>query len=732
MQKSSVLVRDLVLIGGGHTHALVARMWGMKPVEGVRLTLINPHPTAPYSGMLPGYIAGHYSRESLEIDLVKLARFAGARLVLGHAEMIDPAAGLVRVSGGREIAWDVASIDIGIHAQMPEIEGFSEHGTGAKPLDLYAERWEDFRARALAGKVAAEVAVIGGGIAGAELALAMAYALRAAGISAKVSLIEAGPVIASANPGARKALHRAMDGLGVQVLVNATPVRIDSDAVHLADGRVVASSFTLGAAGARAHGWLARAPLPVTRDGFVKVGPDLQVEGHRNLFAAGDCAHMSHAPRPKAGVFAVRAAPVLYRNLGAAVTGAKMRRFNPQKYYLKLISLGGKNAIVEKWGRAVAGPALWRWKNRIDLKFMEKFHSLPAMATAPLAPHVARVLQAEGGATDRPLCGGCGSKVGPGTLARALTHLPKVGRADVRSAPGDDAAVLALEKGVRQVLTTDHLRAFTNDHALLARIAAVHALGDIWAMGAAPQAALLSVTLPRMSEALQARSMDEILAAMADVLNGQGVEIVGGHSAMGAEMSIGLSLTGLLDRTPLMLSGAQAGDVLILSRPIGSGTLLAAEMQGAADGRDVAELLARMAQPQGDAARLLAEAGARAMTDVTGFGLAGHLQGMCRASALDARLELDAVPTYPGALEMVEAGHRSTIWMANNRAAPVAGAAGARAVLLHDPQTAGGMLAAVPNKVAQSLVGDLEAAGHDAAIIGDMIAGEGRVFVEPG
>ncbi|HHB81431.1 MAG TPA: bifunctional NADH dehydrogenase FAD-containing subunit/selenide, water dikinase SelD, partial [Aliiroseovarius sp.] len=511
MQQNSVLVRDLVLIGGGHTHALVARMWGMKPIEGVRLTVINPHPTAPYSGMLPGYIAGHYPRAALEIDLVKLARFAGARRVLGHAEAVDPEAGLVRLADGREIAWDVAAIDVGIHAQMLEIEGFADHGCGAKPLDVYAARWEDFRARAIAGEVAGEVAVIGGGIAGIELALAMAHALRTGGVAARVSLIEAGADIAAANPGARRTLARAMEKLGVEVVVNARPTRITAEAVHLADGRVVASRFTVGAAGARAHEWLTRTPLPLTNDGYVRVGADLRVEGQAALFAAGDCAHMTHAPRPKAGVFAVRAAPVLYKNLAAAVTGAPMRRFHPQKHYLKLISLGDKSAIVEKWGRAASGPALWRWKDRIDRKFMDKFHALPAMPAPPMAPHVARALEAEGLDASRPLCGGCGSKVAPLTLSAALAELAQTRRADVLSVPGDDAAVLAGADGPRQVLTTDHLRAFTNDHALLARITAVHALGALWAMGATPQAAPLSATLPRMSEALQARSMAETL-----------------------------------------------------------------------------------------------------------------------------------------------------------------------------------------------------------------------------
>ncbi len=731
MKSEYPLIRDLVLVGGGHTHALVLRMWAMKPLAGVRLTLINPHPTAPYSGMLPGHVAGHYSRADLEIDLVRLARFAGARLVVGSAEAIDPEAREIRVTGrAAPIGYDIASIDIGIHAQMPEIEGFAAHGTAVKPLDIYAERWNEFLARAGAKEVAPEVAVIGGGIAGAELALAMAHALKGAVADAgrvRVTLIEAGGDIVAEVPATRRHLARAMKRYGVVLCANARPARIGADRVVLADGREIPARFTVAAAGARAHGWLARSPLPLTDDGFIRVGADLGVIGHGDLFAAGDCAHLTHAPRPKAGVFAVRAAPVLLHNLRAAITGAPRRPFRPQKDYLKLISLGGKEAIAEKWGLSFAHPLLWRWKDRIDRKFMERFRALAPMPAPPLPTHARAALEEEGLDPDAPLCAGCGAKVAPATLSQALAALPAPARDDVLTPAGDDAAVLALGRGRRQVLTVDHLRAFTEDPALFARITTLHALGDVWAMGAAPQAALLSLTLPRMTAPLQARSMAEILAATSEVLTPLGCALVGGHSTMGSEMSIGLTVTGICEGAPVLQSGARAGDALILTRPIGSGTLLAGEMQIRADGRDIAALLATMARPQGDAAALLATA-AHAMCDVTGFGLGGHLMAICRASGTGAALDLAAIPLYPGALGLARAGHRSTIWPANRAAAPVISmgesADPARLALLHDPQTAGGFLAAVPPADAERLVAELRAMGHEqAAVIGTITKG---------
>ena len=721
MQIQIPLTRDLVLIGGGHAHALVLRMWGMRPLPGTRLTLINPGPTAPYSGMLPGHIAGHYSREALDIDLVKLARFAGARLILGEATGIDPDTRIVTVTtrdGTRQIAYDLASIDVGIHAEMPDIEGFSEHGTGAKPLDSYAASWRDFLARAKARETAPEVAVIGGGVAGAELSLAMAHALRRdVGDAARVTVIEAGDRITGKTAGATRHLEAAMAQLGVTTELNAEVTRLTAEGVELADGRTIPARFTVGAAGAFAHPWLAASPLPLTRDGFVKVDAYLRVQGRRDLFAVGDCAHLSHAPRPKAGVFAVRSGPVLYHNLRAALVGDPAKTYRPQGDYLKLVSLGGQQAIAEKYGLSFAAPWVWRWKDRIDRKFMDKFQSLPKMPAPALPALITQGVREELGG--KPLCGGCGSKLGPAALSGVLSSLPAPTRADVLSGPGDDAGVLEVGE-TRQVLTTDHLRAFTEDPAQMARIAAVHALGDIWAMGARPQSAMVQVTLPRMSAPLQSRTLTEIMQAAGEVIRAAGAEVVGGHSSMGAELTLGFSLTGLVDK-PITKGGARAGDALVLTRPIGAGTVLAAEMQGAAAGADVARLLTTLARPQGDAAEVLRDA--HAMTDVTGFGLAGHLLEICRASDLAAELSLEAVPLYPGALALAEAGHRSTLYPANRDAAPVAGANGPRAALLHDPQTAGGLLAAVSPDQAEALVAALRLLGHEAAVIGRMVDG---------
>ncbi|MEM6898111.1 MAG: FAD-dependent oxidoreductase, partial [Pseudomonadota bacterium] len=180
------LSRDLVFIGGGHTHALVLHAWAMDPLPGARVTVINPEPVAAYSGMLPGYIAGHYARDDLNIDLVRLTRRAGARLILGKATGIDRKAQRIEIEGQPSVGYDVASLDIGITSTLSQLPGFAEHGLPAKPLARFATAWSAYRAKGFP----AEIVVLGAGVAGAEVVMAMAHALRTDGRAATLTLVD--------------------------------------------------------------------------------------------------------------------------------------------------------------------------------------------------------------------------------------------------------------------------------------------------------------------------------------------------------------------------------------------------------------------------------------------------------------------------------------------------------------------------------------------------------------
>ena len=273
--------------------------------------------------------------------------------------------------------------------------------------------------------------------------------------------------------------------------------------------------------------------------------------------------------------------------------------------------------------------------------------------------------------------------------------------------------------GARQAISTDHLRAFWNDPWLMARIAAVHALNDILAMGAAPQAALAQITLPPMAAGMQEAWLTEILDGATGIFTAEGVALAGGHTSIGSELTLGFTVTGLAPEASLSLDSAIAGDALILTAPIGSGTILAAEMEGKARGEDIAAVLNRLATPRGRIARALAPH-AHTMTDVTGFGLAGHLARIATASGLSAELALDEIPVFPGAEDLAARGIRSSIWPANRAAVEATLPDSARAALLFDPQTAGGFVAAVPPDAAERALADCREAGADARLIGHL------------
>lgn len=356
----------ILLMGAGHANLLALPIL-RRALPDARITLVDPVPSAIYSGMFPGFVAGHYQADDLFVDLAQFTARHGAELIRGGVIGIDPARHMVRLAladGLRTLTFDAAALDIGSHSAMPDIPGFAEHAVAVKPLGSFADRFIVFADQTPDDGA---VAVIGGGIAGAEIALALAHRLMG-----KVALIEAGPRIA---PGVtlrtRERLITALRRAEVRIVTGDPVTRILGDAVLLKSGQRIDSRLTIGVAGARAHDWLSR-DLPTDEAGFVTVTPTLQVSGWLSLFAAGDCASMPHAPRPKAGVFAVRQGPILARNMVAMLRGGELRNYKPQQDYLKIVSLGAQVAVAEWYGLTLRGRWLWRWKDRIDRAFMRR------------------------------------------------------------------------------------------------------------------------------------------------------------------------------------------------------------------------------------------------------------------------------------------------------------------------------------------------------------------------
>jgi selenide, water dikinase len=375
-------VKRIVLLGGGHSHIEVLRQLTRRPMPGADVTLISHGTDTPYSGMLPGVVAGHYRRDEAHIDLRRLTAAARGRFLVDDVVGLDLGTNTVRCRTITAVPFDLLSINVGStpNAASP---GALEHATAVKPIDRFLARWDELRARIMADDGPRRIAVVGGGAGGVELLLSVQHHLQALIADAGqrpdrvgYHLFTSGPAILPSHaPRARRLFARILERRGVQVHL-ATPIeRVSSGRLHAAAGISFAADEILWTTEARAAAWLRASGLATDDDGFVRVDTTLRSTSHANVFAAGDVAAVEGYRLPKSGVYAVREGPVLARNLRRAVAGAPLEAYRPQPRALSLISTGDRAAIAARGAFAVHGAWVWRWKDWIDRRFMERYQA---------------------------------------------------------------------------------------------------------------------------------------------------------------------------------------------------------------------------------------------------------------------------------------------------------------------------------------------------------------------
>ena len=753
MQKpEQPVLRDIVLVGGGHSHVGVLKRFAMNPVPGVRLTLICRDTHTPYSGMLPGYVAGHYSYDDVHIDLSRLAEFAGARFYRTEVTGLDRAAKRVICKGRPKVPYDLLSINIGSSPRVAEVAGAAEHAVPVKPITGFNNRWLALLSRVESHDGPLTIAIVGAGAGGVELTLAMQFRLRNELTrrgkdpdQIHFHLFDAASeILPTHNAKVRAVFRDKLVKRGVKLHLGAAVSKVEQGMLTTETGQTLQTDEVLWVTRAGGPAWLADTGLALDDGLFIRARDTLQTDNDDNIFVAGDIANVVNHPREKAGVFAVRQGPPLAENLRRMALGKPPKPFHPQKNWLALISTGDQFAVASRGNHGFSGAWVWRWKDWIDRRFMQKFSELPAMAESARLPDTSAAQNPEEASQAISAvamrCGGCGAKVGSTVLSRALSELRPIERDDILiglHAP-DDAAVLRVPPGMAVVHTVDFFRAFIDDPYVFGKVAANHALGDVFAMGAEAQSATAVATVPYGIESKVEDTVFQMMSGAVEVLNEAGCALVGGHTGEGKELALGFAVNGLIDPDKVMSKGGlRAGDVLLLTKPIGTGTLFAAHARLEAKGRWIDAALASMVQSNKPAADCLVRYGARACTDVTGFGLLGHLVEMTRPSGVDAELDLTAIPILPGAEETVAAGILSSLQPANvrlrrgirNQADWVNHP---RYPLIFDPQTAGGLLASVPEAVAEACVRELKALGYPhTAIIGRVSAQDENGAIEP-
>jgi selenide,water dikinase len=706
-QTAQPIVKDLVLIGGGHSHAIALRLFGQQPLPGVRLTLLSETSETPYSGMLPGHVAGFYTREECHMDLWPLTQFAGAQFYIDRAIGLDLNHNRVLCAHRPPVRFDVLSIDIGSTPKLPAGVSESAHLIPAKPVRQFLQCWQQ-----LVDRVTQQpqqplcLGIVGGGAGGVELALNLQHRLhqilRAAhqpDSNLTLHLFHRhSQLLSGHNAWIQAHLQQLLTQRGVQLHLGETVTQVPSGRVQCQSGLTIACDAVVWVTQATAPAWLRDSGLQVDAEGFIRVADTLQSLSHPQVFAAGDIATMVPHPCPKAGVFAVRQGPHLFRNLCRALQEQPLRPFHPQQQYLSLIGTGDGSAVASRGPWGWQSRLLWVWKDHIDRAFMAQFRHLSAIAPATQRQETLD-LQPE--------------PIQSGGEWKGLLHAP------------DGVAILSMGDDLRLVQTVNYGPVLLNDPFVWGQIATHQVLNRLYAMGASPHSALAIASLPQAWPALAQETLDQLLAGARSVLQAAGAELIAHEATVGPQLAFGLIGNGVVRVDQLLTQGDMGPDqVLILTKALGSGTLLAAQRYCQAKGWWVDGAIAAMTQSHQAAAACLMQYGATACTVIGELGLAGHLLAMVKASNVGVQLELNAIAILDGALVTLQAGFVSALQAQNQQFAnQIEGAAHwqglPRFMLLFDPQIAGGLLASLPTEQASPCLADLKARGYtQSAVIG--------------
>ncbi|MGV0023471.1 FAD-dependent oxidoreductase [Phormidesmis priestleyi] len=378
MQQKPIL-KNLVLVGGGHSHAIALGLFGMNPLPDVRLTLISEAPDTSYSGMLPGHIAGFYTHEDCHIDLRSLARFAQADFWVDRAVGLDLENHQVLCENQAPVTFDWVSIDVGSTPKLPSILGAAEHSIPAKPVQKLLDWWDQFCHQLCHQRPAQSrtISIVGGGTGGIELALNMQHRLLEIESDVTLHLFQRdSQLMPKHGLWVRHFFEKLLTQRGIHLHLSETVREVQQGAVVCRSGLTIACDATVWVTEASAPDWLGKAGLDVDQDGFILVNDALQSVSHPQVFAAGDIATMVNYSRPKAGVFAVRQGKPLFNNLRRIIQQQPLQPYHPQKRYLSLIGTGDRSAVASYGKFGWRSPLLWFLKDRIDQSFMNQFRPL--------------------------------------------------------------------------------------------------------------------------------------------------------------------------------------------------------------------------------------------------------------------------------------------------------------------------------------------------------------------
>ncbi|MBL8798364.1 MAG: selenide, water dikinase SelD [Planctomycetia bacterium] len=716
--------KNVLLLGAGNAHLGFVKRFGMQPLGGVAVTLVSEYPVIPYSAMTPAHLAGDYTWDEVTIDLVRLCASMKVRFLAARAIQIEPRAQRVHFPDRPPLSYDVLSLGLGSLAVCPPSLLGAPNSIIMRPMGPFVNRIAALDDELRRQPRPFHLVVVGGGASGCELTLALHRRL-AKHTGLRLTLLQSNARLLPNFPErAATLVQREFTARGIEARIGTRVTDSSDGSLVLEDGSRLPFDAVVWATHAAPPDVLRAAGLSLNPSGFLQVRDTLQSVTDDAVFGTGDCvSFVSRPDLPKTGVYAVRQGRVLFDNVAAYLRERPLTPFRPQPLYLSLLNTADGEAVFRYGPLVLKSRWARRLKDRIDRNWIDKFKPVGPLAV-PL----------EAGAEDWQMrCGGCGSKISGDVLSAVLKRLdvPDDPRILMGCRAGEDAAVhrvrpeaFSADPGnLVEVQTIDFFKSFVDDPFLFGRLAALHAVSDIHAMNARPFTALAMATLPYARGPVQEAMLFELLSGALRTFRELGVVLTGGHTTEGAELALGFAVTGHGEEGRLFQKGnLQPGDQLILTKSVGSGALLAAWMRGACRAEWFEPLTAGMLQANAPAAAIFARAGVTACTDITGFGLAGHLLEMLDASKLSAEVQAERVPLYAGFREVAQTGILSSLQRDNAKVGCRVHGQAIPPPSLFDPQTSGGLLAGVKAEQVATTLAELRAVGFTAAaVIGSVV-----------
>lgn len=711
---------SLVLAGGGHCHALILRRWAMKPKERPvgSIFLVSNTSLLYYSGMIPGYIAGAYALEDVAIDLRLLAEKAKVSFILGEITRIESKEKNIIIQGRPPLRFDVLSLNVGCvsRKRFPEDQNLlsvKPYHELLKFLDLQLKTDNQ-----------GPINVIGSGLAAIETA----FAIQQRHKDRDIMLFGKKNKLTSY-------FSAELKKRNISVILSNEQYYSEK---YFGVGGILCTGF-------QAADCIRKSSLRLNEQGRVITNQYLQLLDHEYIFGGGDCAVVDDMPRAAAGVWAVRSAEILGKNLSSYMNNKPLQRWRPQRNILQLVGasmLDKKRTAYALWGPFVLGPStlLWNFKQRIDSAFMQQFKQ-------------EKMSRSDNG-DENMLCFGCAAKLAAKPLIEALKRADLV---ELGTRP-EDATVLPnckFEANSSVLQSVDGFPALISDPWLNGVITTLHACSDIWACGGSVLHAQSVVTLPIASPRIQSELLTQTLAGIKNTLDTLGAKLIGGHTLesrdeasipLSKSMQLVVAVNGKYDNNLWEKSGMKHGDCLLLSRALGTGVIFAASAQGLVSAKTIDHVLMIMSNSQHKLVTQLRNLEIKLMehvhaaTDITGFGLLGHLDEMLKGSCIRGKqlqivLDSESIPALPDALTLLENGIESSLAHANkefynlleidargidhtkvvlNYKSPIDASEKLEAMkrLLIDPQTCGPLLISVSEKFANKLMQERNSQWH--------------------